>query len=596
MLVFLFQSMVFTGTLHCQVDPQTHLASLNEKLSASASDSLRIEITGEIAFFHLDYLDDKSGADSLSEAAIGIAEKVHRPELLVLAYSQYIRCNDLRSNYQKALDYALAADQLARSMNDIGVNYLTSSNLARVYLAGYEYDKALEYSYRSLSIATTEDAVTRKVESYLLIGQSLEGKNYPIEAFRNYISAISLAEKQGDQDLLINCYNRLSAFYNLNKLFGKANHYKLLQRDILLRKQPVDSLALTWIEFDLQVIDFNSNNRRVNEQNLNTVLGFAQRTSNRRLLNYQVTLYRSLLVENNRIAQLKELYYKVIPGEWERLSKTEPATYFRLKALFSEQEGNIDSARYYFTMAEAALGPEGNMIQLSKFHNRHGQFLARNGFSSKAIDKFQRSYETARAASYFEYMLQASVNLESLYAGAGDYKNAYRYAALNKSLSDSINNLSKKDQLLILEIDHETRQRERLAEHEKSETSRRHYLQYTAMIIGILTIFIILIMLGSLKIHEWIIRMLGFFSFIFLFEFIILLADHKIHEATHGEPWKILLIKIFLIAILLPLHHSIEKRVITYLLNHKLLNIRKFSIVGKIREGLKNVHQKEKKE
>jgi len=130
-----------------------------------------------------------------------------------------------------------------------------------------------------------------------------------------------------------------------------------------------------------------------------------------------------------------------------------------------------------------------------------------------------------------------------------------------------LNNMSKNDQMLVMEIDHETRQREHAAELEKQSTDRRHYLQYSAIIVIMITVFIVLLMLGSLKVPEWIIKMLGFFSFIFLFEFIVLISDHKIMEITHDEPWKILLIKIFLIAILLPLHHWIEKRVVSLLLD-----------------------------
>jgi hypothetical protein len=83
--------------------------------------------------------------------------------------------------------------------------------------------------------------------------------------------------------------------------------------------------------------------------------------------------------------------------------------------------------------------------------------------------------------------------------------------------------------------------------------------------VGIITLFILLVMLGLFKISPRIIRALGFFSFIFLFEFVILLADHQIHEMTHGEPWKVLLIKILLAAVLLPLHHWLEHKVIHYL-------------------------------
>jgi hypothetical protein len=65
--------------------------------------------------------------------------------------------------------------------------------------------------------------------------------------------------------------------------------------------------------------------------------------------------------------------------------------------------------------------------------------------------------------------------------------------------------------------------------------------------------------------------MLGFISFILLFEFIILLADQKIHHATHGEPWKILALKIVLIGIMMPLHHWTEHKVIHYLIHKKVV-------------------------
>jgi len=62
--------------------------------------------------------------------------------------------------------------------------------------------------------------------------------------------------------------------------------------------------------------------------------------------------------------------------------------------------------------------------------------------------------------------------------------------------------MSKKDQLLIMEIDHETRQRDLAAEQEKQSTIRRHYLQYNAIIIIIIGVFIVLLMLGSLKVSD----------------------------------------------------------------------------------------------
>jgi hypothetical protein len=84
-------------------------------------------------------------------------------------------------------------------------------------------------------------------------------------------------------------------------------------------------------------------------------------------------------------------------------------------------------------------------------------------------------------------------------------------------------------------------------------------------------LFIALVMMGWLAVPASVIRGLGFLSFIFLFEFIILLTDKQIAELTNDEPWKVLLIKIGLAAILLPLHHWSEHRVIHFLSSRKRL-------------------------
>jgi len=583
--LFFILLLVFpAGGLTAQIDPAVHTGKMLDEYRSTGNDSLKIEKLRELAFFYCDYLDENNVADSIGEIAIQIAEKSHRPELLFLAYCGYVESNDLHEFYQKALDYALKAEQISfigKTSSDIFRNY---KDIVSVYISGYEFDKALEYSYKLLSLAGAYDNSAMKTESYLCIGQCLEGKNQKIEAFRNYLNAVSLADRTRNSRLQRECYSRLSNFYNFNKLYNKATHYKLLERELVKNDPPVDSAALMWIEYDLQVIDINSDHNKLYESNMNSILHFASRNQHKRMLSYEIALIRTHYIEANEIGKLHELYYEKYPMEMTRLISENPGLYYRLKAFFCEYEHKPDSALFYFNKAEKILTSDQNKILQSNFYNRFGQFLARHGYQKRAIASFSKSLELARTVFYIDYMLGAVKQLESLYARGGDYKNAFNYSVLNKILNDSINNNSKKEQLLVIEIDHETRQRELFAEQEKQETIKRHYLQYSAMTIGIFSVFIILIMLGSMKVPEWIIRMLGFFSFIFLFEFIVLLADNKIHDITHGEPWKVLLIKIGLIAFLLPLHHTIEKRVIAYLLNHKLLDISKYSVVLRIRE------------
>ncbi len=81
----------------------------------------------------------------------------------------------------------------------------------------------------------------------------------------------------------------------------------------------------------------------------------------------------------------------------------------------------------------------------------------------------------------------------------------------------------------------------------------------------IATVFIILVGLGVFKISPAIIRAMGFFAFIFLFEFIVLLLDDQIQIITHGEPWKVVAVKILIVSLFYTLHHWLEKKVTHYL-------------------------------
>ena len=135
--------------------------------------------------------------------------------------------------------------------------------------------------------------------------------------------------------------------------------------------------------------------------------------------------------------------------------------------------------------------------------------------------------------------------------------------------SDSLRNLAKETDLLKLEVDNDSRRREREVREEELSREHRHNVQYMGFTVGLVGLFIALVMMGWLAVPPSVIRALGFLSFIFLFEFIILLADKQIQGWTHEEPWKVLLIKIGLAAILVPLHHWLEHKVIVYLSSRK---------------------------
>jgi len=541
-------------------------------------DSLKVADLCRQAEYNNRVLNNDYLTDSVSELAIEIASGTFSQGLILMAYDNYLDHTNLNLNNKKALDYALAADQISRHTANQHWAWKSALNLAKVHLAAYSYEKALISAYKSLSLADEMNDDQKKLESYLIIGRSLEGSNQKVEAFRNYLMATKIGTQLDNAQMVIQCYSMLSEFYLNSKLFQKAVTYKLMEEEVISNTKPIDSLALMWIKYDLQVINLNADDTRINQELVEEILDFAKRNNQQELKDFAFALYRSVLTKLNRIDLLKKLYVAEYPEEFSKLKDDSPSFYYRLKAYFSEEEGRNDSADYYFAKAGTFFTENSNKIMQSNFLIRYGQFLSRAGNYEKAIAKLKEAYRLASEANYMVFMLNASDELETLYANEDNFEQAYRFATLNTQLNDSINKLAEKDKLVMLEINYEAQQQALAEERERQQTLRRHNLQYTAIVIGILGVFVILILLGSFRVPEWTIQALGFISFIFLFEFIILLADQKIHHMTHGEPWKILAIKIVLIAILLPLHHWIEHKVVQRLISKRLIDLSGFPL------------------
>jgi len=147
--------------------------------------------------------------------------------------------------------------------------------------------------------------------------------------------------------------------------------------------------------------------------------------------------------------------------------------------------------------------------------------------------------------------------------------------------------LGRERDLALLEIEDVTRQQQREAELAKEKELRKYNLQYMLITIVVATVFVLMIMIGMFKISAGIIRLMGFLSLIFFFEFVILILDNGIHHLTHGEPWKVWLIKIGIISFLLPMHHFLEHKLIHYLLSRHLITVRNRLSVSKLFPGKK---------
>lgn len=375
--------------------------------------------------------------------------------------------------------------------------WVSQQKLSNETAARFQWDSSLQYSRIAIQLADSLNNDSLEVVSRLQKGRSLLKRGNGIEAFREYMRCLTLSEKLNSPHLLDWCFYQLAAFYGLNKSYQQASYYKKQQLRLIQQKEPIDSIALMTRLHELDVISFTANNNVVDLEQINRVLNFSLRHGLEELKDNVFLLYRSHLVEANNIAELKNLYLNRFPEELELLRKNDPLTYARLQSLFYEHSGNLDSAVHYLTVAEQIIQDDPNAILKANFFIRYGQFAQRHNQPKIAIEKHKKALKISQEQLYIPFAITAANALEELYSSQNNYKEAYAYSRLSQEFNDSFNNVSRKDQLLRLEVQNEANKRKLQLESQERENEVKLTRQKNrSKIIGLSGLVILVLAVG----------------------------------------------------------------------------------------------------
>lgn len=545
--------------------PPIEKEPLIEAVREAKDDQAKIESLSRLAEYYIEWEAKADVADSVLSVGIELAELSYDNDLLLHAYANYAIVMDDYAYSQKVTQVIEKLTAISGQLDDVYNKWKCKYALAKGNQLIFKIDAAKDQAYQALTAAIQLNNHEILIKSHLTLGDIHQKMNNNVEAINNYLDALTIADAEEDVPLRMLCYDHLSNFYNLIKAYDKSIQYKLKELTLAETEEAPDSIRIMTLKFDLEVIAFN--NRTVNQKQLYFILDYAERNHVEKLKKFAMVAFRNHLTKQNDFAGLYQLFHTEFPEELEKIKQQDTTVYLRLTALFKEYEGDVDSALYYYNLAAARIGTSADKLRKSSFYLRYGDFFQRNNKTSDAIAQYVNAYALSSSISYYEYMLESSQKLETIYAQSDQFAQAYYYGHINRSISDSLDNLLKKEELQLLEIENEEKMREVQAEKAAEAIQRRNNIQYTAITILIATAFLLLLILGGFNVHPALIRMVGFICFIFFFEFLILLFDTWIHHLTHGEPWKILAIKILLMIGLVPLHHLVEKKVTHYLIN-----------------------------
>jgi tetratricopeptide (TPR) repeat protein len=550
--------------------------SLKKELSNATTSEKKIDVLSDLSRIMMNTNipeADNYGKMLLQEAELSRDRKLMVKALLVNG-ERYSYFGTVKEYNEKAINYFLQALELAKKNELDEERAKALLRLSAVYRQVPDLEKAFSYTNQASSIISTLGNDSLLAVAAISVGSVYQDKKDRLLALRNYLNALTIAEemKKKNPALLRSCYYTLSNFYADIKEYDKAIDYakKAMDQLPLLKKEGIRYNKVVDL-YSLGNLYLAKKNFDMSEYYYEASIKLADSLKYEPL---KMPGYNGLLNQYIREAQPQKAltYFNTNPILKKYISN------FGMGHVIDEAYGVIyseldrfDSARFYFEKAKPQYERVSTPSSKMSFYAEYAIFLSKSGDNKTAIDYYLKSKDFAEQTSDLEAQERIAKELDSAYAKIGDYKQSYFYNSLHSSLKDSLQKLGEEKDLMQMELKDEELRKARLDKEREEELRRKHDLQYTAIAISIGVVFTFLVLMGAFKVSEATIKVVGFFAFILLFEFIILLADNKIHSWTHGEPLPVLGIKIVLIAMLLPLHHWLEHKVVSYLASRRLI-------------------------
>ena len=568
------------------------LDSLNREYLQKHDPKEKTVLAGKLALIYLSVNLAKS--DSFANLAIEHAELSRDRPTMVKAYrynaDRYATMASRKEFLPKAISFYDKTYSIARESKLYKEMVSALLGMSDLYRSVPDADKAMNYTTQAFALLSDRSMDSLEARCYVSFGSNYLMKKEKLLALRNFFNALKIAEQKKDPELLRDCYLSLSQFYVSVENWDKAIDYVVKangqldaikhSRSSYLKvndKNYMGSLFVQKKQYDLALKSFNDA----------IALADSLKFDPLKLDSY-LSIFNMYLLSNRPAEALQ--YFNTRTELKDYILRTGFGSVIdHAYGYIYNDLGKLDSAAYHYSQALPFFRSQlGNISKVNFFLQYASHQLKAKKYDG-AISLLKEADETAKQMNDLEWQQKIAKQLDSAYQFQGNYKEALVYATKAQQLKDSLVQLGKEEEILQLQLSDEEDRRLRLLAEQESLKKQRHQFQYLAITIGIAVLFVLLVMLGAFKVSSGTIRIVGFFTFLMMFEFIFLISKKSVYTFTEGEPWKDLAFMIALAALLLPLHHWVEHKVIHYLTSNDKLKL------DTSRYSVKRIFQRNKK-
>jgi tetratricopeptide (TPR) repeat protein len=230
------------------------------------------------------------------------------------------------------------------------------------------------------------------------------------------------------------------------------------------------------------------------------------------------------------------------------------------------QLGSIQARLNNSTLALSYLNlalKEGFKINSPKYINMSytaiAEYYFNNNQKDSAILYSKKAIAAVENTAFSTMIIKPSKLLLDIYRKT-NVDSAFKYSEMHQMANDSLFSVKTIQQTQLMTFEDDLRQQELALEKIKEEERRNQNIQYALIALGIITFIILFLSLSrSFITSAKLIEFLGVMALLIVFEFFNLLLHPYLEGITNHTPVFMLLALVCVAAVIIPLHHRIEK-------------------------------------
>ena len=224
------------------------------------------------------------------------------------------------------------------------------------------------------------------------------------------------------------------------------------------------------------------------------------------------------------------------------------------------QLGENDLAELYFKKGLALSDSLATSLVILTFNYEYIPYLlATNRFEQARLQAIKLLH-TGNQIGNNLCKMNAAAFLSQAYNKLHRSDSAFFYLSMSSALKDSVFNQTNINKIQALAFNEQIRKIDEEAKLGVADEERRQNIQFAAIALGIIIFITVFLLLSrSFITNTKMIEFLGVIALLIVFEFLNLLLHPFLERVTHHSPVLMLLALVCIAALLVPLHHKVEK-------------------------------------